>query len=213
MPKGWLPDQHTSNALLSSHLLFAFVVSVCGVLQLIPAVRIRAPGVHRVMGRVFLLAAVVATLTGFYLMIVKGTVGSTLQQSGTAINGALILVFAWFAFTNARARNISAHRRWALRLFLLVGGVWFFRVGLMLWLLLHQKPVGFDPNTFQGPTLTTLAFAQWIIPLTLLETYFLARGSSQASTKVLAAALLFVAALATAGGVFGAFMGLWRPHL
>ncbi len=37
------------------------------------------------------------------------------------------------ALRYALARNIDAHKRWAVRTFIVVSGVWFFRVGLMLW--------------------------------------------------------------------------------
>ena len=37
-----------------------------------------------------------------------------------------------------------------------MNGVWFFWLGLLLWLMIHQQPVGFDPKTFTGPFLTFL---------------------------------------------------------
>ena len=49
--------------------------------------------------------------------------------------------------------QLKAHREWAIRLFLVVSGVWFFRVFLMLWLTINQGPAGFDIETFQGPAL------------------------------------------------------------
>jgi hypothetical protein len=42
--------------------------------------------------------------------------------------------------------------------------VWFFRLGLTLWLLVHQAPVGFDPKTFSGPFLIVLTLAQSLVP-------------------------------------------------
>ncbi len=43
------------------------------------------------------------------------------------------MICAAMALHYALARNIDAHKRWALRTFIVVSGVWFFRVGLMLW--------------------------------------------------------------------------------
>ncbi|MFZ8531235.1 hypothetical protein ACO1NH_13755, partial [Staphylococcus aureus] len=77
---------------------------------------------------------------------VKGTVGDLGQHLGMSLNALLIVGFAILAWQAARTRDFPAHRRWALRLFLAVNGVWFFRVGLMLWLLVWRRPMGFDPK-------------------------------------------------------------------
>jgi len=114
---------------------------------------------------------------------------------------------------HAMDRRFALHRRWALRLFLAVSGVWFFRIGLTFWILLNQGPAGFDPETFTGPALTTLAFAQYLLPLAVLQLYFHAqdRGGSRGRTAM--AASLFAATLLTAAGIFAASMMLWLPHL
>jgi len=109
------------------------------------------------------------------------------------------------------ARNFTVHRKWALRLFMVVSGVWFFRLGFMLWMLIHQRPVGFDPATFQGPFLTFLSFAQYLLPLFFLELYFWAQERAGQTGKVSTAILIAVLAIATAAGIFGATMGLWLP--
>ncbi|QXP44925.1 hypothetical protein FM038_25960 [Shewanella eurypsychrophilus] len=72
---------------------------------------------------------------------------------------------------------------WAIRLFIVMGGVWFFRIGLMLWLMIHQAPVGFDPKTFEGPFLSFLGFAQYLIPLAVAQLYFAASDSNTNSIK------------------------------
>ena len=78
----------------------------------------------------------------------------------------------------------------------------------MLWLIIWQAPVGFDPKTFTGPFVYTLAFAQFLLPLAVLELYLRARGRSMAL-----AVTLGLLSLATAGGIFGATMGLWLPRV
>ena len=51
----------------------------------------------------------------------------------------------------------------------MASGVWFFRVGLMLWVVVNQGPAGFDTETFRGPFLTFLSLAQSLLPLAILE--------------------------------------------
>ena len=101
----------------------------------------------------------------------------------------------------------------ALRLFLAVSGVWFFRVGLMFWLIANRGPAGFDPQTFSGPFLTFLAFAQYLLPLALLELYLRAQQSRRGLTKLATAALLALATLAMAAGIAGAALVMWLPRL
>lgn len=204
----WVAGDWLGNGLLSVHLVFALLMTAISVLQLIPPLRRRAPALHRNLGRVFMVGALLGTVSGFYLVWVKGTVGGFMMHFAISLNGLLILAFAWMAWTQARARRFAEHRRWALRLFLAVNGVWFFRVGLMLWLMIWQAPVGFDPKSFTGPFVYALSFAQFLLPLAVLELYLRARGRA-----VVLAITLVLLSLATAAGIFGATMGMWFPRL
>ena len=142
-----------------------------------------------------------------------GTVGGLILALGQSLDAFLIIVFGIFALRAALARDFATHRRWALRLFMVVSAVWFFRVGLMLWLLIHQAPVGFNPDTFEGPFVNFIVLAQYLIPLAVLELYFRAQASEHGNLKVAMAILLVCLTLAMAVGIFGAFMGLWLPNL
>lgn len=202
----WMAGDAVGNVLLTLHLLFAFLMTAGGMLQLLPALRRRMPAMHRGLGRVFLAAALAGSLSGLYLLWVRGTVGDLSQHLGMTLNAILIIGFAALAWRAARARDFATHRRWALRLFLAANGVWFFRVGLMLWLVVFRQPVGFDPKSFTGPFLTFLAFAQFLLPLAVLEFYFRSRSLG-------VAAVLVIASLATAVGILGATMGMWLPRM
>jgi hypothetical protein len=79
--------------------------------------------------------------------------------------------------------------------------------------VVNQGPVGFDPQTFRGPFLVFLGFAQYLLPLALLELYLLARDRDHAWLRHAVAALLGVATLATATGVAAASAMLWLPEL
>ena len=61
---------------------------------------------------------------------------------------------------------------------MVVNGGWFFRAGLMAWVLIHQAPVDFDPKTFEGSFIIALAFTQWLMPLALLELYLWAQNKA-----------------------------------
>ena len=213
MPHGFVAGDTIGNAAVAVHLFLAFVIVVAGPLQLVPQIRTLAPRFHHWNGRVYLLTAFVVSLAGLYMVWARGAVGGAAQDIAISINAALIMLCAAMALRFALARKIDIHRRWALRLFMVVGGVWFFRVGLMLWLIVNKGPVGFDPKTFQGPFLTFLAFAQYLLPLAMLEIYLRTRDRGSAQMRVAVAAGLFVLTITMGVGIFGATMGMWLPNL
>ena len=213
MPHGYVAGDTAGNIALGAHLLLAAIIMLAGALQLIPQVRARMPAFHHWNGRVYLTGAVVASLTGFYMIWFRGTVGDVIQHLGTSLNALLILVFAGLTLRRALARDFVAHRRWALRLFLSVSGVWFFRIGLMFWIVVNRGPVGFNPETFEGPFLSFLAFAQYLLPLTVLELYLYCRQRGRVATSLAMAVLMLGLTIATGVGVAVATMGMWLPKM
>jgi hypothetical protein len=212
-PRGWIPGETLGNLVFGSHVLFTVVVVLGGLIQLLPPLRRRAPVLHRWNGRLVLLLAVVLSVGGLVMLLTRGTVGGFWQQAGTGLNGLVIAVCAAMAWRHARGRRFDLHRRWALRLFLSISGVWFFRVGLMAWLMIFRAPVGFDPKTFSGPFLTALAFAQFLLPLAVLELVLLAQTRPWVVLQRATALLLIVLTGLMALGIAGATMGLWLPRM
>lgn len=213
LPHGHVAGDTVGNLFVALHLLFAVIVIVGGALQLIPQVRRIAPTFHRWNGRVYLSSVLVMSVGGLVMVWTRGGVGDLSQHVAISINALLIIGFAGMALHHARARRIDVHRRWALRLFLAVSGVWFFRVGLMFWIVANQGPAGFDPKTFQGPFLTILAFAQYLLPLAVLELYFRAQAAGNAPARIAMAAGLGAATLVTATGIAAATAIMWLPRL
>jgi len=214
LAQGYTPGRTLSNTALAFHLLFAATITASGALQLIPRIRTRFPAFHRWVGRFYVVTAFTMAITGVYLVWTgEKVVGDTSQHVAITLNAVLIAVCAGLAWRYAVAREFRTHRRWALRLFMVVNGVWFFRVGLMFWLMLNHGPVGFNPKTFQGPALTFLSFAQYLLPLGVLELYFRTQQRPDASSRFLLAASLFVLTVAMGLGIFAATMGLWLPRI
>lgn len=213
LPRGYIPGDTVGNLIVSMHLVFAAFITVGGALQLTTGVRRLFPMFHRWNGRAYLLSAFVMSLGGLVMVWTRGGPGGQLQHVAISINALLILLCGAMALRHALARRFDMHRRWALRLFLVVSGVWFFRIGLMLWIVVNRGPVGFDPVTFSGPFLTILSFAQYLLPLAVLELYFRAQRSTMAGTHAAMAASLMALTLVTAGGVAAATMLMWLPRL
>ena len=215
LPKGFDPADPFGNAMLGLHLLLAVMWVLGGALQLIPDVRRYAPALHRWNGRLYIGAAAVLAMGGLWLVWVRGGVaGDRAQHLAISINALLILCCAAMAWRAARRRQFGEHRRWALRLFVVASGVWFFRVGLMAWLAVHKRPVGFDAATFQGPFLTLLAVSVYVVlPLSLLQLYLTAKDRGGPAAHASAAAAIGIVTLVTGIGTLAAAMGMWLPRM
>ena len=101
-----------------SHVFAAAVALLLGPLQFSTRLRGAHPALHRVSGRIYLLAGVcVGGLAGLYMaMFAYGGIASSI--------GFGLLALAWLytgarAYAAARARDFRAHRAWMLRNFAL----------------------------------------------------------------------------------------------
>lgn len=200
------------NMMFAIHVVLAAVMTVTGLIQLIPQIRSRAPVVHRISGRIFLLLACLLALGGLWLAWGRGTRLSSISALAISMNGVLILAFAAPTVAYAVRRNIALHQRWAMRFFLVASGVWFVRVGIMGWKTIAQGPVGMNA-TMSGPADIVITFGSYLIPLSIYEAYHRARSSSSDTAKAAAATLVLVATLFTAIGVHGTIFNMWLPRL
>lgn len=213
LPRGHVPGDSIGNVAMAVHVLIAAVITVGGALQLLPALRARFPAFHRFNGRLYIATVVVASLSGLFLVWTRSGNPSVLQHITISINAVLILIAAWYSVRHAMAGRLAAHRRWALRLFLVVSGSWFFRVILMFWIVINGGPAGFDPATFTGPALVAIGLLQYLLPLAVLELYFAAQASGQPRVRTAVAVLLFGLTAAMGVGIGVATMGLWWPNI
>jgi hypothetical protein len=213
LPHGYVTGDTFGNIVVAMHLAFAAYITLGGALQVISGVRRWFPTLHRWNGRAYMVSAFIMSAGGLVMVWTRGTVGGPAQAVAISINALLIMLCAVMTLRHALARQFDVHRRWALRLFLVVSGVWFFRIGLMFWIAVNQGPVGFDPHTFRGPALVALAFGQYLLPLAMLELYFRAQKSRSAAAQGIMAASLGMLTLVTAAGIAAAFMFMWLPML
>jgi hypothetical protein len=196
---GFVPGDEVGNAAVAGHVLLAFVIMVGGPLQLVPQIRARHPAFHRRVGRTYMTATAAASLAGLYLIWTRPLFGPLSNNIATSLDGVLVIVFAAIALRHAIARDIRAHRRWALRLFMVASSVWFLRVGFRVWEFLTGG-VGIDEQTFSGPFVVTWHFGQFLLPLAILELYFRARDAADPRARVvMAAGLAAVTVLMTIG--------------
>lgn len=209
---GYVSGDPAGNAMFAAHVLLAAVVTLAGLAQLVPGLRRTFPALHRWTGRIFLSLALFMALSGVWLALVRGTYLSIVSAVAILLNAALIPPFAILAWREALRRRFDAHRRWALRTFMAVSGVWFLRIGLMGWMVLNGRPVGMT-NDMTGPVDIVMVFGSYLIPLAALEAYFAARRSAHPFGKLVAALLIALGAGYTAAGALGAIKFMWWRYL
>ena len=197
----FIANDIAGNIIFAIHALGAGIVAFGGALQLIPQLRRYATRFHRWNGRVFLTTVIALSLSGFYLVWVRGSSPSTLSAIGTSINGVLILTFSYLMLARVRAGDIINHRRWAMRLYLAANAQWFLRVGVFSYLMAGQM-LGLETG-LEDPFFIFWTFGFYLVPLAMLELYFFACTRTQVTLKWLTAALFFVATLLMVGGIIG----------
>lgn len=212
LPSGFVEGDTIGNLAAASHVLLAAIVIGGGPLQLVSAIRSRFPVFHRWLGRSYLLAAVTTSIGGLYMVWTRGTVGGLLAHLSISLDAVLVIVFAAIAVRYAMTRRFLEHRRWAMRLFMATSAVWFFRVGLMAWATLTGG-IGVDFDSFTGPFLDVLGFAQYLLPLAMLEWYFRCQNSASSGGQMLFTVTLFGLTLYMGIGIFAATAGMWLPRM
>ncbi len=226
LPGGYVAGDTIGNLAVAAHLFLAVIIVGGGPLQIMlgailsgggpfqhfPKIQAGVRSFHHWNGRLYILAVFTTAIVGLYMIRTRGNVGGLVGEIAVSLDAVLIMVFAAIALRCAIARNIDAHRRWALRLFMVVSAVWFFRIGFMFWMMLTGG-LGVDQETFTGPFLSFWFYGQYLVPLAVLEFYFRARDRADASGKFAMAAVLLVLTAATGIGTFAAYMGMWHPLL
>lgn len=201
----YIEGDSAGNTLYAAHVLGAGAIALAGGLQLIPWIRKTVPTFHRWNGRVFLTTAVALSLSGYYLVWIRKTAPTSLDGLSTSFNGALILAFAYLTYRAARARRISIHRRWAMRLYLVANAQWFLRVGIFAYFA-TSGALGYDAKP-GDPFLHFWTFGSYLLPLCVLQIYLRAKESGNVLFKVAAASLIgSLTLLMVVGiGVYGMF--------
>lgn len=189
------------NLTFATHALAAGIIAFGGALQLIPQIRSHFPTFHRWNGRLFLLTVTGLSLSGFYLVWVRGTSPDFVSALSTTFNGVLILSFAALALRAALARNIGTHRRWAMRLYLVSNAQWFLRVGFFGYFIVNMA-LGRRPAS-DDPFLTLWTPGCYLVPLAVLQLYFLAKDRGGPLARFAAAGGLVMLTLVMSAGIFG----------
>ena len=152
-----------------------------------------------------MLTALGVSLSGLYLIWVRGSSPTFLGAVSISLNAALIIACVALSWRAVLAHDVCAHRLWALRAYVVANGQWFFRVGVFAVAVLE-------------PRLVDRFFVAWgfgctLVPLAVLELYLRARADGgPLARSAMAAGLIGLSALAGIG-IVGVYLSMWRPLL
>ncbi|MDY8135636.1 DUF2306 domain-containing protein [Aquimarina sp. 2201CG5-10] len=214
MIHGIIEGDLIGNIAVMLHILLAFIITFGGPLQLIPQLRKRIPVFHRWNGRIYIATAVLISLGALYMVWTReALVGGLYGQIAISGNALLIIVFAVITIRTAINHNLKAHRRWALRTFMVVSGVWFFRIGFGLWIFLNNGSAPGSTEDLTGVFDKFLYYADYLLPLLFLELYLRAKDITNSYGKFIMTGVTFILTILTGIGIFMAAQIFWLSHL
>jgi hypothetical protein len=120
---------------IATHFAAGGIILLLGPIQLIGRIRRRWPAFHRWVGRLYVLAALLAGLGGLSFILVNGAIGGVAMNLGFGGYGVLMVIASVQTYRHARARRLAIHRAWAIRLFALAIGSWLYRMDYGFWFL------------------------------------------------------------------------------
>ncbi|MCD0449558.1 DUF2306 domain-containing protein [Actinocorallia sp. API 0066] len=155
------------------HIVCGGLALLLSPLQLSSRLRARRTGAHRGVGRVVLIAILLAGAAGLVIAPYNGA--GAVGVAGFGLLGLAWLACAVAAFRAIRRRDVPAHRRWAIRLFALT----YAGVMLRVWTpLLIMAQVGVAEELAFDRAYTAVTFLCWVPNLIVAELY-LRRGRRQ----------------------------------
>ncbi len=101
-----------------SHAVLGSLALLAGPFQFRRDLRVRRPRVHRLLGRVYVGAALGTGATG--LLMALHSSGGPNTHLGFGVLAVLTLATTWMGLARIRAGDVAAHRAWMLRSFALI---------------------------------------------------------------------------------------------
>ncbi|MEO0338150.1 MAG: DUF2306 domain-containing protein [Bacteroidota bacterium] len=187
-----LYDNDTKAATIGIGIHFAAggLILILGCIQLMNRLRKKFPAIHRWLGRIYVLASILAGIGGLTFIFVKGTIGGVVMDIGFGLYGVLMIWTAIETIRHAYQKRFEQHRAWAIRLFALAIGSWLYRMDYGFWFLFTDG-LG-HTDTFSGPFDKFMIFFFYLPNLLVAEIFIGRRKLFQTNlAKGLAAFLTF----------------------
>ena len=170
IPSGTYPEDSARLAIAPIswffHVLAGAAFGILGPVQFVQAIRHRFGTLHRVSGRIFVLAGVILGLSGLSLLAQVTSERTPLADVARGFFGLALLIALAMAMAAIRARDYLRHRAWAIRAYAI--GMGLGAVALVffpIYIITGHPPKGLASDIlFVGSWTLTIAVAGMVKP-------------------------------------------------
>jgi uncharacterized membrane protein len=145
---------------INPHALFGGTGLLLGALQFSSQLRRRSIRVHRLFGRVYVIACLVTGTAGMYMAAYS--YGGWITHTGFALLGALLVLTTTLAFLTIRKGDVESHKSWMVRSYALMFAAVALRLELPLLGLAYDFQTSYRIVSWLC-WVPNLVVAQWIV--------------------------------------------------
>lgn len=168
IPLGALPEDSLRLAsvpvVFFFHALAGVLFGVLGPLQFVGALRHQFGTLHRLSGRVFVLAGVGLALSGLALLLQVESIATGLLDAARGVFGLALIAVLVLGVAAARAHAMLRHRAWMIRAYAIgMGSGTVAPVMFPVYLISGEPPTGLTMDiAVVGTWLLTIAVGEWV---------------------------------------------------
>lgn len=157
-------QRYIENSLVSIlHLVPGLLLILLSPIQLIKSIRQRYINLHRLLGRILVLCALITGISGIIAALIFPAYGGVSTQAATIFFGIIFIFSLVKAIFHIRKKEIQLHREWMIRMVSIAMGVASIRVIFLLFI----KFTNYSYLEIMGTTF----WIGWSINLIIAETY------------------------------------------
>lgn len=147
------------------HSLAGVLFGVLGPLQFVRALRRQFGTLHRLGGRVFVLAGVGLALSGLALLLQVESIATGLLDAARGVFGLALIAVLVLGVAAARAHAMLRHRAWMIRAYAIgMGSGTVAPVMFPVYLISGEPPTGLTTDiVVVGTWLITIALGEWVV--------------------------------------------------
>jgi uncharacterized membrane protein len=169
IPLGALPEDSLRFASVPVsfflHSLAGVLFGVLGPLQFVRALRLRFGTLHRLAGRVFVLAGGGLALSGLALLLQLESITTGLLDAARGVFGLALITSLVLGVAAARAHDMCRHRAWMIRAYAIGMGTGIVALVMFpIYLITGEPPMGLTSDiVVVGMWLLNIALGEWVI--------------------------------------------------
>ena len=147
------------------HSLAGLLFGVLGPLQFVRALRLRFGSLHRLAGRIFVLAGAGLALSGLGLLLQVESIATGLLDAARGIFGLALISALVLGVAAAQAHDMRRHRAWMIRAYAIGMGTGTVALVMFPIYLITGEPVmGLSADiAVVGMWLLNIALAEWVV--------------------------------------------------